>query len=374
MISQNHMKKVLIFSLAYYPRVGGAEVAIKEITDRIAPEDIEFHMITMRFSKSDAKEEKVGNVIVHRIGSGSGYLSKILFIPRAAAAAFVLHKKEKFRGAWAMMSYMALPLVLMRMVGTKIPYAITLQEGDTFGHMFERVRIILFVPFLRSGFTHARVVSALSTFLAEWAKAMGYRGQVEVVPNGADIQKFTGTKIAHEGTVLITSSRLVHKNAVDDIIRALPLVPDATLQIAGVGPDEAMLKNLAHKLGVSERIHWLGYVSHDKLPALLWAADIYIRPSRSEGFGASFPEAMAAGLPVITTQEGGLKDYITAEVAWPVQKDSPEQIAQQIKAILSNPERSKEVITNAQAMAQAKYSWSLIAPDMREKVFSRLFV
>ena len=62
-------KKILILSLAYYPKhVGGAEVAIKEITDRIRPQDIEFHMVTLRFDSTLPKVEKIGNVLVHRIG------------------------------------------------------------------------------------------------------------------------------------------------------------------------------------------------------------------------------------------------------------------------------------------------------------------
>ena len=59
------VKKILIFSLAYYPSVGGAEVAIKEITDRIAPEDIEFHMITLRFDRGQARKEKIGKQTPH---------------------------------------------------------------------------------------------------------------------------------------------------------------------------------------------------------------------------------------------------------------------------------------------------------------------
>ena len=69
-----------------------------------------------------------------------------------------------------------------------------------------------------------------------------------------------------------------------------------------------------------------------------------------------------------------MKDYITPEVAWPVEKDSPKQIAKQIKAILSNPEYTKKVVENAQKMVAEKYDWSLIARDMRDKVFARLFV
>ncbi len=363
------MKKILIFSLAYYPRVGGAEVAIKEITDRIA--DIEFHMVTMRFSRTDAPVEQVGHVLVHRVGGGSSYIDKILFIPRAVQTARRLHKQIGFDACWSMMSYMLLPVVLARL---GIPYALTLQEGDTEEYMFARARILPFLFLLKKGFRNATAVSALSTFLAAWAKRMGYAGKVEVIPNGADVQKFSGTKVSHQGTVLITSSRLVHKNAVDDVIRAMVLVPEVRFQIAGAGPEEENLKALACELKVENRIEWLGYMDHSRLVSLLHAADIYIRPSRSEGFGASFPEAMAAGIPVITTQEGGLKDYITPEVAWPVEKDRPDQIALQIKAILSNPERTAQVIETARAMVVQKYDWSLIARDMREKVFARLFV
>src|SRR5574337_1383096 len=112
------MKKVLIFSLAYYPRVGGAEVALKEITGRIA--DIEWHLVTMRFSPADAAQERLGNVVVHRVGSGRfGYLSKIFFVPQAAKAAKKLHQTHQFSAAWAMMSYMLLPLMLARL---NIPY------------------------------------------------------------------------------------------------------------------------------------------------------------------------------------------------------------------------------------------------------------
>ena len=62
-------QRILIFSLAYFPKhVGGAEVAIKEITDRITPEDIEFHLITLRFDSTLPKESREGNVHVYRIG------------------------------------------------------------------------------------------------------------------------------------------------------------------------------------------------------------------------------------------------------------------------------------------------------------------
>ena len=362
------MKKILILSLAYYPRVGGAEVAIKEITDRLP--GFEWHMLTMRFGALDAQEEKLGNVVVHRIGSGDSYLSKVLFIPRAALYARRLHRQEKFDAIWAMMSYMVLPVVLGRL---NIPYAITLQEGDTERHMFGRVRIMPFMPLIKKGFHRADAVSALSTYLAKWAKDLGYRGEVAVVPQGADVARFSAPRAAHQGIALVTTSRLVHKNAIDDIICALKLLPaHIKLLVAGVGPDEEALRALAARLGVEARVDFLGHVPGERLPALLQSADIFIRPSRSEGFGISFIEAMAAGLPVIATREGGLADYITSEVAWPVPKDSPSAIARAVEDIVSNPARTREVVDRARRMVAEKYTWDAVAREMREQVFARI--
>jgi glycosyltransferase involved in cell wall biosynthesis len=362
------VKKILIFSLAYYPQVGGAEVAIKEITDRLP--DIEWHMVTLRFDREHAREEKVGNIIVHRVGSGGlGYLSKILFVPQAAIAAKKLHKTYSFDAAWAMMSYMLLPLCFATL---NIPHALTLQEGDTAHHMFSRLRIVPFMPFINQGFRRAAVVQAISSYLGGWTRARGFAGPLEVIPNGVDVKKFGGEKILHEGVVLVTSSRLVKKNAVDIIIRALALLPQVRLVIAGVGPEEKNLKTLAHELNVTGRIKWLGFVDHSQLPAVLHASDIFVRPSRSEGMGNSFVEAMAAGLPVIATQEGGLKDFITPRVAWPVLKDSPEAIAHAVKDILGNPARTAQVIQRARQLAFETYDWNLVARQMREKVFARV--
>lgn len=364
------MKRVLIFSLAYYPHVGGAEVAIKEITDRIL--DIEFHMVTMRFSDKDSREEKIGNIFVHRIGNGSSKFHKFLFQLTAAGKAAFLHRRHPFDGIWAMMAHSSgVPAAIYTAIHRKVPYVLTLQEGDP-PEEIERTMLPLWPLFARA-FTRADVVQAISTFLGEWARRRGFSGPLEIIPNGVDIQRFLGQPIAHEGTMLITTSRLVHKNAVDDVIRALALLPETIqLQILGTGPDEVTLRELVRSHNLEKRVSFVGFVDNHSLPRYLHAADIFIRPSRSEGLGISFLEAMAAGLPVIATQEGGLKDFVSSETAWVVAKDHPDQIAQAVQNILANPEHTKEVVDTACAMVKQKYDWDLIAKDMKEKIFDRL--
>jgi phosphatidylinositol alpha-1,6-mannosyltransferase len=381
-------KKILVFSLAYYPCVGGAEVAIKEITDRIL--DLEFHMVTLRFSKNDAKEERVGAVFVHRVGWGGSYLSKIFFIPLAAYKAVSLNRTEQFDAVWVMMLYMLFPLWCMRLK-IKLPYALTLQEGDPYEHVFERWYIKLFRWMLKVGFKRARVIQVISNYLASWVRHNNYKGPLEIIPNGVDIAHFN-KRVVHNDVrrtlnirenelVLITVSRLVQKNGLDSIIKALPMIAGAHLLVLGNGPEEKKLKTLAKECGVANRVYFGGYVSHRALPHYLQAANIFIRPSRSEGMGNSFIEAMATGVPVVATQVGGIADFLfdakrnpgKEPTGFAVDVDAPEQIAQAVSEIVSDPEATKRVVENARRMAFEKYNWEHIALQMRERVFGRLF-
>ena len=375
------MKRVLIFSLAYIPHIGGAEVALKEITDRIP--DIEFHILTLNFG-ADAKEERIGNLIVHRVGNGASYLSKILFVPRAAYVARGMHQALHFDAFWAVMSYMLFPVVLLRFMGFRVPYLLTLQEGDPWERMFSRWFILPVRPLLSVGFKNASAVSAISTFLGRWAKHMGFEREVAIIPNGVDLTRFTDVPhppLVTAGVVnLVTASRLVHKNALDEVIRALVLLPkNIQFIIYGSGPDEAELRKLSEDLGVSGRVLFKGYSSHAELARAFSTTHIFIRPSRSEGMGNSFIEAMAAGLPVIATQEGGIADFLFDEkrnpekpsTGWAVDVDSPEQIALAVKDIITNPEKVARIKINGLALVREKYDWNLIARNMKS-LFDRL--
>ncbi len=381
-MSDKKIRKVLIFSLAYYPRFGGAEIALKEITDRIP--DIEFHVLTLNFG-GEIREEKIGNVIVHRVGNGASYLSKILFIPRAAYAARALHVSLRFDAFWAMMSYMLFPIVFLRFVGLRVPYLLTLQEGDPWKHMFSRWFILPLRPFLSIGFRNASAVSAISTYLGQWATHMGFNGRVAVIPNGVDLNRFINLPhppfVVADTVNLVTASRLVHKNAIDEVIRALVLLPkNIQFVIYGGGPDEMKLRKLSEELGVSDRVLFKGHSSHAELARAFSTAHIFIRPSRSEGMGNSFIEAMAVGLPVIATQEGGIADFLFDEkrnlgkpsTGWAVDVDSPEHIALAVKDIISNPGKVARVRANALALVREKYDWNLIARDMKT-LFRHLF-
>lgn len=379
------MKKILIFSLAYHPHMRGAEIAIQEITERIT--DIEFHLVTLRFDAGDPREEKIGNVFVHRVGGG-----KILFPLAAARRAAALHARERFDGIWAMMSYMTMPAMLARVLGVRVPHALTLQDGDPYEKVFGRLRIRPFLPIIDRGFRTAAVIQTISTYLATWPKLRGSSAPVVVIPNGAslpssevyppaELDQLKRQVGKRDGDIFLVSvSRLVHQKAIDDVIRALPLLPVAVKYLCvGDGEERETLEKLARELGVRERVIFTGQVDRTMTAKYRKISDIFVLPSRSEGQGISFLSTMVSGLPIIATQEGGIADFIfDAErnpdkptTGWAVDKDSPEQIAEAVKEIIANPEQAQKVVETAKQFAREHFDWDVIAKNMREQVFAR---
>jgi phosphatidylinositol alpha-1,6-mannosyltransferase len=119
------------------------------------------------------------------------------------------------------------------------------------------------------------------------------------------------------GTRLLTVCRLDDTEkykGVDTVIEALPAViaqiPDAQFLIVGGGSDTVRLKNLAGQRGVSDRVHFLGFVDDEVLRAYYQSCDVFVMPSAKEGFGFVFLEAMQYGKPVVAANRGGSPEVV----------------------------------------------------------------
>ena len=397
-------QKILIFSLAYYPKhIGGAEVAIKEITDRQSTEEYDFHLVCNRYDSTLPKEEKVGNVIVHRIGLTKKepsmgdlrklplHLNKVLYQWQAFRIAKRLHKEHQFDTIWAMMSHACgVPAAKFKNAFPDVRYVLTLQEGDPPEYIEKKMRP--FQPWFDRAFTSADCIQVISSFLGNWAKQKGFTGKLVQIPNAVNTNHFTQSITPEERQgiretygysdsdfVLVTTSRLVTKNGVDTVIRSLVHAPEnVKFLIFGTGPDESDLRSLAEEFQVDGRVTFGGFLDHADMPKYLKSCDAFIRPSRSEGMGNSFIEAMAAELPVIATQVGGISDFLfdeklnpdTATTGWAVPVEGEKEIATAVADISTRPEHTQAVIRTAKAMSIEKYDWKLIADDMNTKVFA----
>jgi len=371
-------KKVLIFSTAYFPFVGGAEVAMKEITDRI--DTHEFHLITAKMDRKLPKKEMVGNVCVHRVGIGIPMFDKLYLALCGHKKALKLHKKENFTFAWSLMaSYNAFAARKFKKK-TAIPHLLTLQEGDPIEYILHKTRFVK--KAFKEIFTSADALQAISTYLFNWGKNMGLNGKhEEVVPNGVDVARFTKkydeSKLAEirkefgfeeNAKILVTASRLVVKNDVESVIRALPLLPsELCFVVCGTGELDEGLRALSKELGVEKRVFFAGNKSHDELPKILHASDIFIRPSITEGLGNAFLEAMAAGLPTIGTEVGGIPDFLhDGKTGFICKVENPESIAKTVERILALSEEEKaKVHEEGMKIIEEKYNWDYIVGRMK---------
>jgi glycosyltransferase involved in cell wall biosynthesis len=387
------MKKILIFSTTYLPLIGGAEMAVKEITDRIY--DFQFDMITLRFNSRLPKFERVGNINVYRLGFSKEnptltdlvkfplILNKFFFPITACFKAISLHRKNKYFAIWSIMAaYAGFAAMFFKTSYPKVPYLLTLQEGDPIDYI--KKKVFLVKPLFKKIFTKADFIQVISNYLSSFAREIGYQGDLAVIPNGVDIVNFSrplsGQHIKRSdlglnenNKVLITISRLVKKNAVDDIIQSLVYLPDEVkLLVLGDGPDKIKLIDLAKKLKLENRIIFIGQVAHPVLPEYLALADIFIRPSLSEGLGNSFLEAMAAGTPVIATPVGGIVDFLhNGETGLFSKVRDPKSIAAEVKKYIENKELTEKIKVNAKNLIIKNYNWSLIAEKIND-IFTKL--
>lgn len=392
------VQRILIFSTNYFPHVGGAEVAIKELVQRLP--DIDFDMIVPRTKRALPAFERMGRLGVHRVGVGFS-LDKFLIPFFGLYKARLLHKKHGYSAVWSMMASQAsIAAAFFKAFNHSIPLVLSLQEGDEEDHLKRYVLNneffyrLLIRPWHLLVFKKADLITVISEALKSRALRNAPHAKTLVIPNGVDLPRFQVAltpserlslrekhMIPADAECLITSSRLVYKNAVDDIISALAkLPPNFFLIIAGDGPLRKSLEELAKTLKLRKRVLFLGTVSHDELPRLLKASDIFIRPSRSEGMGVSFLEAMAAGIPVIATPVGGIPDFLFD----PKNKDGkpptglfcavndPDSIAEQSLRLMNDRELYAELVHNAQQLVVLRYSWDHIAEQMHAEVFSAL--
>ncbi len=375
------MRRVLIFSLVYYHKyIGGAEVAIKEITDRIPSEEFEFDLIALN-GGGEPREETYGNVRIHRILSGIGMMNKLLYPFVAYRKAVELHKKNHYEIIWPMMaSYAGFAAYLFKRKYPAITNILSIQEGDH----FER-RVGIFKPGYLKIFKAADYIQAISQFLADWSEKMGAQCPIVVVPNAVDVDFFSKrnpddklnalkNKLdkKENDVFLVTTSRLTEKNGIADIIESLQFLPsNVKLLILGSGELERELKKKTADLALDHRVNFLGYITRDLMPPYLHVSEIFIRPSLSEGQGISFLEAMAAGIPIIATPVGGIPEFlIDGETGLLCEVKNPKSIAQKVTKLMKDRESYEYITKRGDELVREKYQWGPIAEEMK-KLFDK---
>jgi glycosyltransferase involved in cell wall biosynthesis len=198
--------------------------------------------------------------------------------------------------------------------------------------------------------------------------------RVSVVPCGVDPRHFTPEGPAMPRRTgyarLALVSRLVERKGIGNAITAMCELPGAELVIAGGPPAERLgqdpqarrLTALADRLGVADRVHLIGRIGRDQVPALLRSADVVVCPPWYEPFGMVALEAMACGVPVVASAVGGLVDTVVDGVTGlHVPPRQPQALAAALASLLADPRRRAAFGRVAVLRARQRYSWDRVA-------------
>ena len=141
----------------------------------------------------------------------------------------------------------------------------------------------------------------------------------EIIPNIIDLSRFKPRQPAEFGTAphLIVTRNLEPIYDIGSALRAFEQVrrrfPGARLTVAGTGPDLAMLEELARQLGVAQAVHFAGRIANENIAALYAQADLVLNPSTADNMPISILESLASGVPVVSTDAGGIPDLVQHE-------------------------------------------------------------
>lgn len=371
---------ILAFTTSYLPFVGGAEIALLEISKRLG-EDFDFRILTARSNRQVGIEERMEGARILRLGLGSPldkWLMPFSVLTRWLRQGRGMGRKGRTVILWGMdITQGTLSASLLKRLASDVPFVLTIQYGGGHGRLAHG-RVGLIGLSFRFMLSQADYVIPISNYLSAIALAHGYKGPMGIIPNGVDIPKFKriGERSRGQPPTLITTSRLVYKNGIDTLLKAVAVlkneIPQLRCQVLGDGPLKGELERLAAELELQDNVSFLGNVSPGDVPSYLWQADVFARPSRSEGMGNSFLEALAAGIPIVGTEVGGIPDIIRdGETGLLARVDDPKDVADKCKALLIDKGLSDKIVRNGIWMVQERFSWESIAETYRD-VFSQL--
>lgn len=213
------------------------------------------------------------------------------------------------------------------------------------------IRKLFWNPYRKWALKNARMVFANSNYTAALVTKCSPHSCVKAIPLAVDSEYFhpTKPKISNGYLNLCSLSRLEKFKAHDFVIKTIAALPtkyrlQIHLDIGGKGPYKESLEFLVNRLGLEENIHFIGFISDEKLRDFYSEHDLFIlctREDRStnhvEGFGLVFTEAQACGTPCIGADSGGIPDaVIRGKGGWLIEPDNQRQLSKLLIEIVEN--------------------------------------
>ncbi|MBP9007622.1 glycosyltransferase family 4 protein [Methanospirillum hungatei] len=306
------MKIAFVYDVLYPETIGGVEKRIFEIGTRLAERGHEVHLFPM-FDGSDVSIINRDGLIIHPVcrptGLYTGGRRSVIQALRYSFHLFPVLLKMKV-DIIDCQNFPYFPVIVSRLIGflKKEKCIITWHEAwgaywyqylglsGIGGRVIEKIALLLSSSSI-----------AVSHHTADRMRDEGYYGIPEIIPNGIPLQEIRAINPADRTTDIIFIGRFIPEKHPELVVEAVRVLirdyHDLTCTMIGDGPMMTRIVEMIHDYGLSENIHLPGFVSdYQEVIRLMKAARVFVLPSEREGFGIVCVEAMACGLPIVTTQ------------------------------------------------------------------------
>ncbi|MFC1782092.1 glycosyltransferase family 4 protein [Planctomycetota bacterium] len=363
--------KILMVNYEFPPWGGGAGQAHYQLLRQYALRpDLRVDVLTSGPGRGLAQEDFADGITIYKIGidkKNPHYWRKkelIIWMLRARKRYSKLLDQNEYDLVHAFFGFPSGWLCYRS--ADKLPYLISLRGSDVPGinPRFQRDYKIL-APVFRRIWRRAALLAACSEGLRQRALNFLPTVDIEVIANGVDGEKFKPAerKIDLQGLRLLTVGRLSASKRVELLIEAVGQLQErftgVSLTIAGGGVLQEDLERMVKQKQLQDVVKIMGRAPAEQMPQLYQKHDILISATAQEGMSNAMLEAMACGLPIITTRCEGVEELITDNGVI-VEQPTAEALAGAVERVIQEPQRYEEMAAAGHRRARL-FTWAAAA-------------
>jgi len=361
--------RILILNYEYPPLGGGAGNAVFYLLQEFSKiPDLRVDLVT---SSADREYhlEKIGeNIRIHKLPIGKN-ISKMHFQTNRDLLVYSwkaywfskkIIKKEKFDVSLA---FFGIPCgYIAKKLG--LPYVVSLRGSDVpfYNERFHILDKLFFWRMSKKIWEGAGKVVALSNDLSNLAKKTSGDQEITIIRNGINTKEFCPNEetLKKEETFnILFVGRLIERKGAIYALSAFrdfsKKHPNARLIIAGEGPMKEEYEKFVRKNNLSEKVVFLGIVNHNEIARIYQKSHLFLLPSLNEALGNVMQEALASGLPIITTDTGASE--LMSENGFIIRKKNSQDIYDSLEKIINDENLRQEMSGKSRKLAE-EMSWS----------------
>ncbi|OHB64664.1 MAG: hypothetical protein A2168_02940 [Planctomycetes bacterium RBG_13_50_24] len=363
--------KILMLNYEFPPIGGGAAKAnLCLLRQYVGRDDLHVDMLTSAPRPGFKSEKFSENITIHKVGIHKKHLhfwrrSEVIeWLVKAGFHYRRLLRKNDYDLAHAFFGFPT-GWLCYRNAG-RLPYIISLRGSDVPGqHARLQLDYKILAPSFRAIWKKASALVACSEGLKGRALLFMPSVSIDVIPNGVELDRFFPAEVAEKSKVLrlLTVGRLSVTKRIELLIDTVEILHRTAcklrLTVVGGGQMERQLRKIVTERELNDVIKITGRIDSEKMPEVYRNNDIFISASMQEGMSNAMLEAMASGLPIVTTRCEGLAELIDGN-GLIVEQDNVEEIAKAVKKLADNRQLHKQMSITARNRAE-QFSWPNVA-------------